>query len=89
MKCRNKIIAIWICAIIIVASSWGVILHYNSLQGQAASKEVAVQTLREVAGQVVNLEFEKLKIPYFEQRSKKKHTKRQTVTMEGIIGKMR
>lgn len=85
MKCRNKIIAIWICAIIIVASSWGVILHYNSLQGQAASKEVAVQTLREVAGQVVDLEFEKLKIPYFEQRNEKKHTKRQTVTMEGIL----
>lgn len=84
MKRWNKIIVIWACAIVVVALVWGVALYDNARKGQIVAKEVAVQTLRKVAEQVVNREFDKLgeyHVSWVNNRIKK--TKRQVMTEEG------
>lgn len=72
------------CAIVVVALVWGVALYDNARKGQIVAKEVAVQTLRKVAEQVVNREFDKLGMYYVSSGNDgKKHTKRQYMTEEG------
>ena len=62
MKRCNKITVIWTCAIVVVALFWGVALYNNARKGQTVVKEVALQTLQKVAEQVVNREFDKLRV---------------------------
>lgn len=84
MKRWNKILVIWACAIVVVALVWGVALYDNARKGQIVAKEVAVQTLRKVAEQVVNREFDKLGEYYVSWVNNGiKKTKRQVMTEEG------
>lgn len=84
MKHWNKIIVIWACAIVVVALVWGVALYDNARKGQIVAKEVAVQTLRKVAEQVVNREFDKLGEYHVSWvNNGKKYTKRQSISEKG------
>lgn len=84
MKRWNKIIVIWACAIVVVALVWGVALHDNAQKGQIVAKDVAVQTLRQVAEQVVNRELDKLGTYHVSTgNSGKKYTKRKTISEDG------
>lgn len=84
MKRWNKIIVIWACAIVVVALVWGVALHDNARKGQIVAKDVAVQTLRQVAEQVVNREFDKLGAYHVAwNNSGTKQTARQVITEDG------
>lgn len=84
MKHWNKIIVIWACAIVVVALVWGVTLYDNARKGQIVAKEVAVQTLRKVAEQVVNREFDKLGAYHVAwNNNETKQTTRQVITEDG------
>ncbi len=84
MKRCNKITVIWTCAIVVVALFWGVALYNNARKGQAMAKEAALQTLRQVAEQVVNREFDDLGVYYVSSGNNgKRYTKRQVITEEG------
>lgn len=84
MKRWNKIIVIWACAIVVVALVWGVALHDNARKGQIAAKEVAVQTLRKVAEQVVNREFDELGEYYVSSGNNGyEYTKRKSISEDG------
>lgn len=84
MKRLNKIIVIWACAIVVVALVWGVALHDNARKGQIVAKDVAVQTLRQVAEQVVNREFDKLGAYHVAwNNSGTKQIARQVITEDG------
>lgn len=74
----------WACAIVVVALVWGVALYDNARKGQIAAKEVAVQTLRKVAEQVVNREFDKLGMYYvFSSNNGNELTKRVAISEDG------
>lgn len=84
MKRWNKIIVIWACAIVVVALVWGVALYDNARKGQIVAKEVALQTLRKVAEQVVNREFDKLGTYHVSTGNNgKKYKNRITITGDG------
>lgn len=84
MKHWNKITVIWVCAIVVVALVWGMVLHDNARKGQIVAKEVAVQTLRKVAEQVVNREFDKLGAYHVAwNNNETKQTTRQVITEDG------
>ena len=84
MKRCNKITVIWTCAIVVVALFWGVALYNNARKGQTVVKEVALQTLQKVAEQVVNREFDKLRVYHVSwDNNGTKQTKRQVITEEG------
>lgn len=84
MKRWNKIIVIWACAIVVVALVWGVALHDNARKGQIVAKEVAVQTLRKVAEQVVNREFDELGEYYVSSGNNGyEYTKRKSISEDG------
>lgn len=86
MKRCNKIVKIWTCAIAVVALVWGMAFYNNARKGQFVAKEIAVQTLRKVAEQVVNREFDKLGIYHvFTGNSGKKLTKRKTISEDGEL----
>lgn len=63
---------------------WGVALYNNARKGQTVVKEVALQTLQKVAEQVVNREFDKLRVYHVSwDNNGTKQTKRQVITEEG------
>lgn len=89
MKRCNKITVIWTCAIVVVALFWGVALYNNARKGQTVVKEVALQTLQKVAEQVVNREFDKLRVYHVSwDNNGTKQTKRQVITEEGKLPKL-
>ena len=83
MKKYKLIFGLWLCAIVIIVSILGVLAYNNAREGEIVLKELAVTTLREVAEQVVNQEFEELGVPYVEWKNKQKHTKRIAITAGG------
>lgn len=48
-KHNKNILMIWIGTIAVVALSWGAVWCDNARQGQGEAREVAIQTLRNVA----------------------------------------
>lgn len=84
MKHCNKITVIWACAIVVVALFWGMTLHDNARKGRVVAKEVAVRTLRKVAEQVVNREFDNLGMYYvFSSDNGNKYKNRISITRDG------
>lgn len=86
MKRGKKILTSWIVACVVVALAVAVVLYENAGRGQAVVKEVAIQTLREVAERVVNRKFDELGIGYMMHRpdgDDKKAAKRKAVSEEG------
>lgn len=84
MKHSKKILILWTSAAIVAMLWGGIALHGNARQGRAEAKKMAIQTLRSVAEQAVNREFEKLEIYRFlENKGDKKHTKRKNISKAG------
>lgn len=84
MKRWNKITVIWACAIVVVALVWGVALYDNARKGQIVAKEVALQTLRKVAEQVVNRGFDELGEYYVSSGNNGyEYTKRKSISEDG------
>ena len=77
---------IWIGTIAVVALSWGAVWCDNARQGQGEAREVAIQTLRNVAERVINREFDKLEMCYvFKSDDGKKYAKRKSISETGEL----
>ncbi|NVK94901.1 MULTISPECIES: DNA-binding response regulator [unclassified Bacteroides] len=85
-KHNKNILMIWIGTIAVVALSWGAVWCDNARQGQGEAREVAIQTLRNVAERVINREFDKLEMCYvFKSDDGKKYAKRKSISETGEL----
>lgn len=84
MKYRERILRIWIGAVVVMALAWGTALYNNIRRGYAEAKEVAVETLSWSAELVVRQDFEELG-EFYASFGGKKHPKqkRKSVSAAG------